>query len=242
MVDKYLIFLLWIFIDFLKPNSAASLFRDGMLSKETRNGLNYVRAIGIPYLTEAIVKLNIPDVDAKTDSPIGTFGYEISNIKLHDVAIPKSNLSISQKKGLTISATNATLSIDAKWKYRQYGWPHISDSGSCVLGMDHITLQITLSVDSSDESHPKIEISESLLKIGHMKVRFHGGASWLYNVFADSITNDIKGTLERLVLAEMTSVIDKEGNKILEKFPEIISSIQRHLHEQNENEVQDKQF
>lgn len=41
MVDKYLIFLLWIFIDFLKPNSAASLFRDGMLSTETRNGLNY---------------------------------------------------------------------------------------------------------------------------------------------------------------------------------------------------------
>ena len=44
---------------------------------------------------------------------------------------------------------NAMNSIDNNSLQKRYFLiprPHISDSGSCVLGMDHITLQITLSV------------------------------------------------------------------------------------------------
>eukprot|EP00112_Aurelia_sp_Birch-Aquarium-sp1_P003806 Seg143.9 transcript_id=Seg143.9/GoldUCD/mRNA.D3Y31 product="Lipopolysaccharide-binding protein" protein_id=Seg143.9/GoldUCD/D3Y31 len=206
-----------------------------------QKGLDYVRAIGIPYLCDALLALKIPDVSGVAESPIGKFGYTIAKIKLSDVSIPKSNLTVSQVKGLTISATNATLSINAHWKYRQLGWPYISDSGSCDLGMKKILLSITLNIDTVEETKPQIRTSDAVLKIGKMKVRFHGGASWLYNVFADSITTDVKGTFERLVVTEMVSLINKEGDKYLALFPGVIKDIKMHLREQQQDEVQDKE-
>ncbi len=51
---------------------------------------------------------------------------------------------------------NAMNSIDNNSFQKRYlliPRPHISDSGSCVLGMDHITLQITLSVGEVTSSN-----------------------------------------------------------------------------------------
>lgn len=206
-----------------------------------QQGLDYVRAIGIPYLCKAIGEINVPDVTAIADSPIGKFGYTISNVSLYEVAIPKSNLTVSQTKGLTITATNATLSIRANWKYKQLGWPRISDSGSCDLAMKQIIIGITLNVDTKDESIPKLTTNDATLKIGKMKIRFHGGASWLYNIFADAITNDVKGTFEKVVVNEMVALINKQGNKYLAKFPGVIAAIKTHLKEENREEIEDQQ-
>jgi len=206
-----------------------------------QQGLDYVRAIGIPYLCKAIRDINIPDVSGVTDSPIGKFGYTIANVSLFEVTIPKSNLTVNQAKGLTISATNATLSIRANWKYKQLGWPHISDSGSCDLGMKQIAIGITLNVDTKDEKIPKVITNDASLKIGRIKVRFYGGASWLYNIFADSIASDVKGTFEKLVVNEMVALISKEGNKYLAKFPSVIATIKMHLKAENKEEVEDNE-
>ncbi|XP_065059028.1 bactericidal permeability-increasing protein-like [Rhopilema esculentum] len=206
-----------------------------------QQGLDYVRGVGIPYLCKALLSLNVPDVSGDSESPIGKFGYTISNVSLYNVAIPKSNLTVSRSRGLTISAINATLSIHANWKYKQFGWPYISDSGSCNLEMKNILLGITLNVDTKDESKPKVRTNDAVLKIGNMKIKFFGGASWLYNIFADSITKDVRGTFERLVVNEVVSLINKEGNKYLAIFPDVIKSIQTHLREEHREEIHDQE-
>lgn len=232
----------YFFVLLIASVEALPIVLNADLNPVAQKGIEYLRSIGIPYISKSLLALHVPDVSGKTHSPIGDFKYTLANIRFQDVQIPKSNLTISQANGLTIAASNMTLSIDADWTYRQSGWPHLSDKGSCRIRMKHIKLQLTCNINARNETEPELHISEASIKIGHMKLKFHGGASWLYNVFADSISTDIKNNFEAEIQKQMTSTIDKEGNKVLHQFPAVIQSIQKHLREDHKEDLQDEEF
>lgn len=45
-----------------------------------------------------------------------------SSVKILDVSIPKSNVTIDEKNGLTVSCANAELKIKSNWKFREKSW------------------------------------------------------------------------------------------------------------------------
>ncbi|XP_057314559.1 bactericidal permeability-increasing protein-like [Hydractinia symbiolongicarpus] len=213
------------------------------LKGATQKGLDYVRQLGIPFLEKEIGTLSIPDVLGETNTPVGTISYGLSKVMLKDVSIPKSNMTINQRTGLTVTCNDAALDVHSNWRYKEKSWPHIKDSGTVKIEMREIHLEITFYIDSTNEKQPLVETRKCLLQIGNLKLRFHGGASWLYNLFANTIASDLKGVIAKEVCKAVSKMIDQEGDKLLQELPEVVNSIKTHIalySKDDNNSYQDK--
>jgi len=214
--------------------SIVTTLADDYLKSATQKGLDYVRKLGIPFLENEIKSLDIPDVKGTTSTPIGAVLYGLSSIAIKNVSIPKSNMTIDGKTGLTISCGDAYLEVTSKWRYKEKSWPHIKDSGSVNIEMRQIQLDITFFLDTHNEKKPTVETRKCLLDIGKLKLSFHGGASWLYNLFANPIAADLKGLIAKEVCHAVSTLIDEEGDKFLLKIPEVVQTIKAHIQQLNQ--------
>jgi len=168
---------------------------DDYLRGPTQRGLDYIRHVGLPLLEKEISNLNIPDISGVTKTPLGAIEYKISKVRIQNVSIPKSNLTIDEKDGLTISCSHADLDLKSNWKFQEKSWPHIKDSGAVDIRVYDIHLEITVFLDTHDEKNPEVVTRKCVLGIKSVNVKFNGGASWLYNIFANAIANDLKGMI-----------------------------------------------
>lgn len=54
-------------------------------------------------------------------------------------------------------------------------------------------------IGSDSQGHPTLKTTGCSLSIGSLHVTFHGGASWLYNLFDDTIASSLKSSLQSQV-------------------------------------------
>lgn len=191
----------------------------GFKTEITQTGLDYVRQVGIPILISELQNLNIPDQSGSTGSPIGDIDYDLTSIKGSDLAIPSSSLAVDPSVGLRVTGSGASMHLSANWHYRMSSWPHISDSGSCDVSVSSVSLSIVVSVGADSTGHPTVSASSCTFSIGHMDIDFHGGASWLYNLFSGTIADGLKGSIEGQVCPQAIKAIETDGNKALETLP-----------------------
>jgi lipopolysaccharide-binding protein len=52
-----------------------------------------------------------------------------------------------------------------------------------------------LTLGTTDKGEPHVTAQTCSFGIGHVDVTFHGGASWLYNLFSDDIAKVIKDAI-----------------------------------------------
>jgi len=202
---------------------------ENYLRGPTQRGLDYIRHVGLPLLEKEVGNMNIPNVGGTTKTPLGAIEYKISNIHIVNVSIPKSNLTIDEEDGLTISCSHAELTLKAGWRFKEKSWPHISDSGSVKIHVYDFHLQITIYLDTHDERKPEVITRKCELGIKAVNVKFEGGASWLYNLFANAIANDLKGMISKEVCHAVSKLVDEEGDKILREVPEVVKIIKDHI-------------
>ncbi|XP_062499208.1 uncharacterized protein LOC134176553 [Corticium candelabrum] len=191
----------------------------GFRTELTEAGLDYVRKIGLPILVKELQDLSIPDQTGHTGSPIGTIDYDLTSIKGSGLSIPTSSLTIDPKVGLRVTGSGASMHIMAHWHYRMSSWPHISDSGSCDVSVSSVSLAMVVSVGADLTGHPSVSADQCSFDIGHMSIDFHGGASWLYNLFSGTIASDLKGSIAGQVCPQAIKAIETDGNKALESLP-----------------------
>lgn len=217
---------LWLFII---VNCSFALATDDYLKGPTQRGLDYIRHVGLPLLEKEIDNLNIPDISGVTTTPLGAIQYKISKVHIEEVSIPISNLTIDETNGLTISCSHADLKFRSNWKFQEKSWPHIKDSGAIIIRMHDIHLELTVYLDTRDEKLPTVVTRKCELNIKKVHVKFSGGASWLYNLFANAIAADLKSIISKQVCNKVSHLVDDEGGKILREVPEVIKIVKEHL-------------
>ena len=52
------------------------------------------------------------------------------------------------------------------------------------------------SIGKDSDGHPTLKTTGCSLSVGSLSVKFHGGASWLYNLFSDSIADSVKKSMQ----------------------------------------------
>ncbi|XP_019854891.1 PREDICTED: bactericidal permeability-increasing protein-like isoform X1 [Amphimedon queenslandica] len=184
----------------------------------TSKGLDYVIETGIPILEQQLSNIDIPDISGSASSPIGTIDYELKNIKLSNLKIPTYSMKPGTS-GLTIALSSVSVSGKADWHYKQKSWPGISDSGSVDISADGIAITISAVLGSDSSGHPTLKTTGCSFSIGGLHVTFHGGASWLYNLFSDNIADSLKSSLQGQLCSAATDAINKEANHALETLP-----------------------
>lgn len=70
-----------------------------------------------------------------------------------------------------------------------------------LMGMTALYLQVAVLIGADSKGHATLSCSTCSLNIGSLSIKFHGGASWLYNLFSDYISDQLKASIQGQVIA-----------------------------------------
>ncbi|XP_074613864.1 bactericidal permeability-increasing protein-like [Acropora palmata] len=193
--------------------------KPGIRFRITDNGLRYVDSIAIQTLERKVKTAKIPDISGDAHTPIGHVSYSLSSVHFNSLSVPYSTLKTSANVGIQFQVTGASTSLSGNWHYRKDSWPHISGGGSFDLDVKGISVTVIAKLGVDSGGHPSIASANCSSSIGGVSIHFHGGASWLYNLFDHYIDGKIKGVLQDKLCAETSDLIDTDAEKALATFP-----------------------
>lgn len=191
----------------------------GIRFRVTDNGLQYVDSVAIQILEEKVKTAIIPDISGDAGTPIGHISYSLKSIHFNSLSITSSTLKTDATVGLQFQIYGASTSLSGNWHYRRDAWPHISGGDTFDLEVSGITVTLAAKLGVDSAGHPSISSAGCSCSVGSVKIHFHGGASWLYNLFDHYIDGKIKGMLQDKLCAETSDVIDNNAEKALATFP-----------------------
>jgi len=191
----------------------------GIRLRITDKGLQYVDSIAVQVLNEKVKTATIPDISGDADTPLGHVSYSLSSIHFNSFSIPSSTFKTDPGVGLQLQISDASASLSGNWHYRKDHWPHVSGGDSFDLDVSGLaaTVKTKLGVDST--GHPTIAAAGCSSSIGSVKIHFHGGASWLYNLFDSYVDKKIKQILQDKLCQEISDLINNNAEKALSTFP-----------------------
>ncbi|KAJ7390728.1 hypothetical protein OS493_022809 [Desmophyllum pertusum] len=218
MANKSIIPILTAFLALLLISTQATT-NPGVRLRITDKGLQYVDSIAVQLLDEKIKTASIPDITGDADTPVGHVSYSLSSIHFNSFSIPSSAFKTDPGVGLQLQISGASTSLSGNWHYREDHWPHISGGGSFDLDVSSLTLSISMKLGADSTGHPTIAAASCSSSIGDVNIHFHGGASWLYNLFDSYIDKKIKETLQDKLCEETSDLINNNAEKELSTFP-----------------------
>ncbi|KAI6654703.1 Lipopolysaccharide-binding protein-like [Oopsacas minuta] len=197
----------------------AWLVNPGFRTAITEKGFEYIVQVGLPILEAQLNNIKIPDQHGDYHSPIGKIHWDLTDIHMGSITIPKAAIKTGTA-GLTVSASGISLSGGgAHWHYKTNVIFPISDSGSADIGTSGTSLSVTVKIGKDAKGHATLSSSACQFSIGSLSIHFHGGASWLYNLFDSEIESAIKSSLNGQICEQATQAINTQGNKALESLP-----------------------
>ncbi|KAL4234373.1 hypothetical protein ACF0H5_006020 [Mactra antiquata] len=189
-------------------NFEVDALNPGFKARITTNGLNYANSVAIEALKTNVQKAKIPDQSGEASG----FKYSISNIHVTQFNPPSSDISLVPGKGLTWKASNAYIAIHGDFHYKKW---FISDGGSFDAKLSGVSFGLELDIDANSEGRPDIAAKGCSSSFGDVDFKFHGGMSWLYNIFRENVANVIKDSLNGQLCKMINKEVNEDGAKKL---------------------------
>ncbi|KAJ6227949.1 bactericidal permeability-increasing bpi protein-related [Anaeramoeba flamelloides] len=174
----------------------------------------------LPYVNEEIVKITIPDFKGEYDSPLGKIDYEISNFKISSFEL-KEATAVLISDGIELTANDGHIALSADFYWREHSWPHIHSHGSFDASCSEHSADIKLKI-TQENGLPLLRTESATISIGEFEIDFHGGASWLYNLFRGIIDRFIKDEIQKQFETIMSDLINNSADKFIQSLPVVI--------------------
>ncbi|KAL6111330.1 bpifc [Pungitius sinensis] len=178
----------------------------GVKVKLTAKGLEYGRTLGMASILKKLKTIKVPDMSGKESvSPIGTVQYSLTNLQIVDVGLPTSAVALVPGTGVRLSIGKAFLRLHGNWRVKYLRI--IKDSGSFDLRVSDLTVTASVAIESDETGRPAVHVADCAATVGGASIKFHGGASWLYNLFTKFIDKAIRSTLQRQICPLVTDAV-----------------------------------
>lgn len=149
-------------------------------------------------IQQKLKAIKVPDISGKQKlSPIGKVEYTLSNMQIVDVGLPKSAVDLVPGTGVRLSVANAFLSLNGNWRVKYLKF--IKDKGSFDLNVKGLAITTTIAIKSDETGRPAVSSINCAATVGDVSIKFHGGASWLYNLFKKFVDKALRKTLEKQI-------------------------------------------
>ncbi|XP_066289932.1 bactericidal permeability-increasing protein-like isoform X1 [Branchiostoma lanceolatum] len=186
----------------------------GLKAKVTEFGLTYGMKVFLSLLKDRAQEIKIPNQSGRADVVIGKVDYQFTNIKMTAFNIGGTSLPVVPREGLRLRANGVSASLNGDWHYSaKVAFIPIRDGGTLGLSISDVSLDVVMRLGKDAQDRPTISVGSCSAHIGDVSVKFHGGASWLYNLFKGAIENTIKNQLN----SELCKSVSKAINEDVEK-------------------------
>ncbi|XP_077583281.1 bactericidal permeability-increasing protein-like [Stigmatopora nigra] len=197
---------LWYILLFIAFTHATLSTSPGVKVKVTDNGIEYGRQLGMTSIQQKLKSITIPDISGKQRvSVIGKVECRFSNMRTVAVGLPSSAVDIIPGAGVKLSISNAFISMKGNWrvKFRRI----LRDSGSFDLSVKQLSVRTGIAVKSDETGRPQVNTFDCAASVGSVSIKFHGGASWLYNLFKNIISKSLRNALEKKICPLVTDAV-----------------------------------
>lgn len=149
-------------------------------------------------IQQRLKTIKVPDFSGTQEvSPIGKVQYSLSNMQIVDVGLPKSAVDLVPGTGVRLSIGNAFISLHGNWRVKYLRI--IKDSGSFDLKVSALTVTTSIAIKSDETGRPTVSSVNCAANVGSASIKFHGGASWLYNLFKNFIDKALRNALQKQI-------------------------------------------
>ena len=133
---------------------------------------------------------------------------------------PDATISINPGHGLAWDLSNAGISVNGNWHYKyRWGFVTIEDSGSFDGDVSGASLSESITLGQDVTGHPTIASTGCQCNIDSIRITVHGGASWLYNLFMQSVVNPLKDSLQSQICGAAQNAINENAREELATLP-----------------------
>ncbi|KAL2613523.1 hypothetical protein R1flu_025215 [Riccia fluitans] len=189
----------------------------GILGTLSQEGLVYVKDVLINEILAAATPLDIPDIVARVNSPIGRVDTTVTQIVLSGVQVKYSKIELGDT-GITIYAAGIKASILMDWRY-QYTATYVpfpvTDAGTAEVEVTGMQAGVTFSMNEINGTL-SLNVEECGTYVEDLNISLHGGASWLYNWFVLAFYDRIRSSVEGQITAQMKIGVEHLDKWLLE--------------------------
>ncbi|XP_041837585.1 bactericidal permeability-increasing protein-like [Melanotaenia boesemani] len=183
------------FVAFIPATMATN---PGVEVKLTEKGLEYGRQLGIAALQQKLKSIKVPDISGtESVAPIGKVQYSLSNMQIVNVGLSQSSTGLVPGTGVRLTISNAFISLHGNWRVKYLRI--IKDSGSFDLNVNALTIDTSMGIKSDETGRPTVSSVNCAATVGSASIEFHGGASWLYNLFSKFIDKALRNALQKQI-------------------------------------------
>ncbi|KAK2862586.1 hypothetical protein Q5P01_002119 [Channa striata] len=169
----------------------------GVKVKLTGKGLEYGRQVGMASIQQKLKSIKIPDISGtERVSVIGKVQYSLSNMQIVNIGLPQSAVDLVPGTGVRLSISNAFINLRGDWRIK---YLIIKNSGSFDLNVNGISISTSIAIKSDGTGRPTVSSVNCGASVGSVNVKFHGGASWLYNLFTSFIEKALRNELAKKI-------------------------------------------
>ncbi|KAM7006326.1 bactericidal permeability-increasing protein-like isoform 1-T2 [Tautogolabrus adspersus] len=186
----------WLALLALMPLSFGT--KAGVKVKLTEKGLEYGRQLGMASIQQKLKTITVPDISGTEKvPPAGKVHYSLTNMKIMDVGLPQSEVDLVPGTGFRLAIGNAFLSMNGNWKVKYLRI--MKDHGSFDLNVKGLTITTSIAIKSDETGRPAVSTVSCAATVGSASIKFHGGASWLYNLFKNFIDKGLQNALQKQI-------------------------------------------
>ncbi|KAL1268755.1 hypothetical protein QQF64_034118 [Cirrhinus molitorella] len=188
---------LWSVLVFVNLVSGTTGTNAGVKVRVTQKGLDYGRQFEMASIQQKLRAIQLKDMSGTERLLIGKVEYSITGMQIVNLGLPKSALGFVPDVGVMLSVANADIALRGNWKVKYFRF--IKDSGSFDLTVSELSISSTIAVSGDGTGRPTVSMTSCAASVGSVKVKFHGGASWLYNLFDSFINKALRSALQKQI-------------------------------------------
>jgi len=139
-------------------------------------------------------------------------------------------VTVNPGRGLTWSLSGAGISLHGDWSYSKRVLFRVRDHGSFDASASGASISVSVTLGATAAGEPTIRTTGCSCHIDRLKIRLHGGASWLYNLLIGLAENYLRRSLQRMICKAAEEAINMDAAFELETLRVKVSLDEQNLY------------
>ena len=132
---------------------------------------------------------------------------------------PSTEVTVNPDRGLTWSLSVAGISLHGDWRIHWGTILEITDHGSFDASASGASISLSVSLGKSATGEPTIRSTGCTCHIDRLRIRLHGGASWLYNFFMRFVEGEVRDRVQGLICENAQHAVNNDWARELAALP-----------------------
>ena len=132
---------------------------------------------------------------------------------------PSSTVTINAGKGVTWNLSGADISIHGDWRLIFRVILRVRDDGSFDASVSNVSISVSVTLGATPAGEPTISSTGCTCHIDRLEICLRGGASWLYNIFLESVEKHLRNNLERKICKAAQNAVNTDAARELATIP-----------------------